>query len=418
MTDTTTDPATIDPDALLAEILLTPEGKADPYSRYAAIREHSAAHRTQLGFVAVGRFDDCQWVLRDPRFGKGEIGPIWERHGVTEEEWRERFSAFSGRTSSMLMLDPPDHTRLRRLVAKAFTPKTVEQLRPEIVRLTDGILDRFDGGGVVDVIPELALQLPMAVISEMLGVPESYWPELQPLIRTAVATLELDPPLEALEAAAIAGRAVTARFEGLVDERRAHPSDDLLSELVHVEEEGEQLNHDELMATILLLFGAGFETTTNLIGNGLLALLEHPGELARLRADRTLLGSAVEELLRWDSPVQIDGRSAFEEVEVAGHTVPAGGFVVTLLAAANHDPTHYTAPDRFDVGRDEGPPMSFASGIHFCLGAALARLEGQVVFGRVLERFPTLELLDEDPPHKDNFVLRGLSELRIEARAA
>lgn len=411
MTDTTI----VDPDVLLAEILLSAEGKADPYPRYAAIREHSAAFRTNLGFVVVGRFEDCQWVLRDPRFGKGEVEAVWERYGITEEEWLESFSDFSKRTNSMLGLDPPDHTRLRRLVAKAFTPKTVETLRPDIVRLTDQLLDRFDRGAVVDVIPELALQLPIAVISEMLGVPESYWPELQPLIRTATATLELNPSLEQLQAAADAGRGIADRFEGLIADRREHPTEDLLSQLIHVEEQGDQLNHEELMATVILLFGAGFETTTNLIGNGLLALLDHPAELQRLRDDRSLLGSAVEELLRWDSPVQIDGRMAFEDMDVHGVPVEAGDQLVTLIGAANRDPRVFDEPDRFDVGRGTAPLMSFGAGIHFCLGASLARAEGQVVFDRLLDRFPVIEpgWGEERPHYRDSIVLRGLESLPV-----
>ncbi len=410
-----TDTATVDPDALLAEILLTPEGKADPYSRYAAIREHSAAFRTSIGFVVVGRFDDCQRVLRDPRFGKGEGIAVWEHYGLTEAEWRERFTDFQRRTTSMLGLDPPDHTRLRRLVAKAFTPKTVEQLRPDIIRLTAALLDGFEGGGVVDIIPELALRLPIAVISEMLGVPEAYWPELQPLVRTVVATLEISPPLDQLEAAAIAGRGIADQFEGLIADRREHPTDDLLSQLVHVEEAGDQLSHDELISTVILLFAAGFETTTNLIGNGLLALLDHPAELQRLRDDRSLLGTGVEELLRWDSPVQIDGRQTFEAMDLHGVPLEAGDQVVTLLGAANRDPRTFDEPDRLDVGRTTAQLMSFGAGIHFCLGAPLARAEGRVVLDQLLDRFPVIEpgWGDERPRYRDSIVLRGLESLPV-----
>lgn len=411
MTDTTT----VDPDALLGEILLTPEGKADPYSRYAAIREHSAAFRTSIGFVVVGRFDDCQLVLRDPRFGKGEGNPMWEQYGLTEAEWLERFTGFTQRTSSMLGLDPPDHTRLRRLVAKAFTPKTVEQLRPDIVRLTDQLLDGFTPGSVVDVMPELALRLPIAIISEMLGVPEQYWADLQPLVRAATITLEINPTLDQLDAAAAATRAIADTFEGLIAQRRAHPTDDLLSHLIHVEEAGDQLSHGELIATVILLFGAGFETTTNLIGNGLLALLEHPDQLQRLRDDLTLLGPAVEELLRWDSPVQIDGRTAFETMDLHGVPVEAGDQVVTLLGAANRDPRVFDDPNRFDVGRGASQLMSFGAGIHFCLGAALARAEGQVLLDRLLDRFAVIEPAwgDERPRFRDSIVLRGLESLPV-----
>jgi cytochrome P450 len=408
-----TDTSTIDPDALLAEVMLTPEGRADPYPRYAAIREHTPAFRSAIGMVVLTRYDDCQWVLRDPRFGKGETGPMWERYGLTVDEWNARFGEFEHRTRSMLGLDPPDHTRLRRLVAKAFTPKTVEQLTPEIVRLTDLVLDDFDGE--VDIISRLALTLPIAVIGEMLGVPERDRGELQPLVRAAVVTLEFNPSLEQLDGAAVAVHELIDRFEQLISERRLEPADDLLSQLIHVEEAGEQLSHDELLATTLLLFGAGFETTTNLIGNGLLALLDHPWELQRLRDDRSLLGTGVEEMLRWDSPVQIDGRMAFEDVELHGVGLHAGEQVVTLLGSANRDPRKFDDPDRFDVGRAGPASMSFGAGIHYCLGAALARAEGQVVFDRVLDRFPVIEPAwgDERPRHRESVVLHGLESLPV-----
>jgi cytochrome P450 len=398
-------------DALLAEILMTPEGKADPYPRYAALREHSRAFRSSLGLVFVGRYDDCQTVLRDPRFGKSMVDAIWERYHLSEHEWLERFPGFDGRRKSMLGLNPPDHTRIRKLVAKAFTPKTVGNLRPDIVRLTDEVLDGFDGA--VDIIAELALALPIRVIGEMLGVPVSTSDELQPLVRSAVATLELEPPLDQLDAAAEAARGIAAHFEGLIAQRRANPTEDLLSQLIHVEEHGDQLSYDELIATVILLFGAGFETTTNLIGNGLLAMLDHPDQFDRLREDRTLLRTAVDEMLRWDSPVQLDGRTAFEDLDLFGVEVKTGENVITMLGSANRDPRKFTDPDTFDVTREGVAPMSFAAGIHFCLGAPLARAEGQVVFDRLLDRFTGIEPAwgDDRPPHRDSLVLHGLESL-------
>jgi cytochrome P450 len=410
MNDTTT----VDPQALLAEILLTAEGKADPYSRYAAIREATPAFPTDMGFTVVSRYDDCQLVLRDPRFGKGQDARPWQQFGLDESEWEARFGGFSRRTTSMLGMNPPDHTRLRRLVAKAFTPKTVETLRPDIVRLTDELLDRV-GDGVVDVIPEIALQLPIAVISQMLGVPESMWDELQPWVRAAVATLEINVSIEQMEAASVGVHHLVEAFGDLIAERRTAPTDDLLSMLIHVEESGDQLTHDELISTVLLLFGAGFETTTNLIGNGLLALLDHPGELTRLREDRALMPTAVEELLRWDSPVQVDGRRVFEEIDVHGIRIAAGEEVVTLLGAANRDPRAFDDPDRLDLGREGTQVMSFGAGIHFCLGAPLARAEGRVVFDRLLDRYPVIEPAwgDERPRYRDSIVLRGLESLPV-----
>jgi cytochrome P450 len=411
---TTETPGTVDPNALLFEAMMTPEGKADPYPRYALLHEHAPVFESILDALVVVRYADCWEVLRDNRLGKSDQGP--RDIGAVTPHQRERLQQLEPRANTMLFLNPPDHTRLRGLVSKAFTPRTVERLRPHILRLTDGVLDGFDGE--VDVMATLAFPLPVTVIGEMLGVPEADRQGFQPLVRAATKALEFAMSDDEFDAALDAQEQMTAYFTDLVAERRRAPQDDLLSSLINARDEDDRLSEEEIVSTVILLFAAGFETTTNLIGNGLLALLRHPEEQRRLRDDPDLLKPAVEEILRWDSPVQIDGRSAFEDVEVAGRAVPAGGFVVTLLGAANHDPTHFTDPGRFDVGRDEGPPMSFASGIHYCLGAALARLEGQVVFGRVLERFPTLALLDDAPHYRDSFTLRGLSELRVEARAA
>jgi cytochrome P450 len=218
-----------------------------------------------------------------------------------------------------------------------------------------------------------------------------------------------------MDAAASASKIIAEHLEGLIAARRAAPTDDLLSELVHVEEQGDQLSHEELITTVMLLFGAGFETTTNLVGNGLLALLDHPDELRRLRDDRALMKTAVEELLRWDSPVQVDGRVTFEDVDVGGMPIAAGEQFVTLLGAANRDPRVFDDPDRFDVGRVGQAPMSFGAGIHYCLGAALARAEGAVVFDRMLDRFPVIEPAwgDRRPGYRDTIVLHGLESLPV-----
>jgi cytochrome P450 len=403
----------VDPDALLVEAVLTPEGRADPYPLYAAVREHAPAFRTAAGPVVVTRYDDCEWVLRDPRFGKGTPRP-WERNGITEAEWHERFPGYARNRRALLFLDPPDHTRVRRLVAKAFTPRTVERLRPDIVRLTDDVLDRLDGE--VDVISDLALALPITVIGEMLGVPEGDRDELQPLVRASTAALDPQAPLDDLDVAFRARDAVGERMQELIAERRAQPTDDLLSHLTHVEEAGDRLTPDELVSTVTQLFAAGFETTTNLIGNGLLALLDHPDQMARLRVDRSLLGTAVEEMLRWDPPVQLDSRQPLVEMDIHGVPVRRGETVVTLLGAANRDPRTFPDPDRFDVGRDGATSLSFASGIHYCVGAALARVEGQVVFDRLLTRFPVIAPAWPDgsrPSVRPSPVLRGLTSLPV-----
>jgi cytochrome P450 len=406
----------VDPDALLLELFLTPEGKADPYPRYTQLLEVAPIHDSALEMWVLSRYDDCQFVLRDPRFGK-DADQIGRRAGLPEDLLAAELAFRRGR-ESLLMLNPPDHTRLRKLVSKAFTPRTVESLRPHIVRLTDDILDRvvarFGRGQPVDVMAELAFPLPVTVIGEMLGVPAADRAQFQTLVRATTKTLEMDLTVEILDEASAAFAAMEEYFRDLVTQRRRQPTDDLLSHLIAVEEAGDQLTVDELISIAILLFAAGFETTTNLIGNGLYALLQHPGQLVRLREDTGLIPAAVEELLRWDSPVQVDGRAVFEDVVIEGHRLPAGSTVVTLIGAANRDPLHWTDPNRFDVSRDEGPPMSFGSGIHYCLGASLARVEGQVVLDRLLRRFSSWEpAFDGPPPRRDTLTLRGLQALSV-----
>jgi cytochrome P450 len=232
-------------------------------------------------------------------------------------------------------------------------------------------------------------------------------------VRSVTAVLELAVTPDAMVAASAADATLTEYFADLVAERRARPHDDLLTQLIEAEDKGDQLSERELISTAILLFAAGFETTTHLLGNGLLALLRNPDQLARMRADRSLVKSAVEELLRYDSPVQLAARTAYEDLSIDGHHIAAGSTVLALLGAANRDPARFTDPDRLDVGRAEGSPISFGGGIHFCLGAALARMEAQIVLDRLLDRFPTIELVDDHPTHRDSLTLRGLVDLRV-----
>jgi cytochrome P450 len=400
----------IDADSLLMELVATPEGRTDPYPRYAALRTHAPVHRSSFGFWVVTRYDDCQQVLREHGVGK-DFSRTAPALGLTEEQYAEQ-AVFRNDHNSMLFADPPDHTRLRSLATRAFTPRTVEALRPHIVAVVDELLDGLEGREV-DVMTSLAYPLPVTVIGEMLGVPAGDRAQFQPLVRAVAAVLELMITPEGLAAATAAQATMENYFGDLVAERRARPQPDLLSQLIEAEDRGDQLTRGELVATAILLFAAGFETTSNLIGNGLLALLRHPDQLRRLRQDRSLLRPAVEELLRYDSPVQVNGRAVYEDIEVAGMRMEAGSTVLTLLGAANRDPARFSEPDRLDVGRAEGAPISFGSGIHFCLGAALARLEGQVVLDRLLDRFGTIELLDPQPRIRDSLTLRGLTELPV-----
>src|SRR5579863_10397429 len=359
----TTTSEVLDPDAELAAVLGTPEGRADPYPHYARIREHAPVFRSSMGNWIVTRFADCQQVLRAPQFGKESdrnavARTRLARLGSSAEEAAGFFEFFQ-RRQSMLTLNPPDHTRLRGLVARAFTPNTVEALRPHVVGLCDGLLDVMaevaGGGRSVDVMRELAFPLPVAVIGELLGVPGGDRAQFQALVRAATAILEPLSNLEDLRAARTARLSMEQYFAELIGDRRTHPADGLLSELVAVSDGSDHLSEDEVISTAVLLFAAGFETTTNLIGNGLFALLSHPEELTRLRSsaqDPRAVQRAVEELLRWDSPVQIDGRTALHATEVAGQDIAPGEVVMTLLGAANRDPRRFRHPDTLDLDRD------------------------------------------------------------------
>lgn len=402
--------STIEPDALLLELIATPEGRADPYPRYAGLRERAPVHRSAFGIWTLTNYEDCHLLLRHPGVGK-DFSSAMDSLGLTDSD-REAQDRFRNDRSNMLVTDPPDHTRLRGLVTRAFTARTVEKLRPRIATLVDELLDTFDPGEV-EVMDALAFPLPVTVIGDMLGVPAEDRPLLRPLVRSVTAILELAVSPEALAEATDADDKLAAYFADLIADRRAHPRDDLLTKLIEAEDQGDQLSEHELISTVILLFAAGFETTTHLIGNGLLALVRHPGEVARLRADRSLVRGAVEELLRYDSPVQLAARTTYEELPVGDQTIPAGSMVVAMLGAANRDPARFADPDRLDVGRDEGPPMSFGGGIHFCLGAALARMEGQIVLDRLLDRFATMELVGGPPTVRDSLTLRGLTDLRV-----
>ncbi|MDQ4132957.1 MAG: cytochrome P450 [Actinomycetota bacterium] len=402
--------STIDADALLAELVATAEGKADPYSRYATLRAIAPVHRSSFGLVVLTRYDDCLHLLRHPGVGK-DFSRAASSMGLDDAQ-RAQQAEFRNDRSNMLFADPPDHTRLRRLAGRAFTPRTVEAMRPQVVALVDDLLDRF-GDGELDVMDALAFPLPVTVIGEMLGVPAEDRARFRPLVRAVTAFLELVVTAEALSEGAAASATLEQYFAELIAERRARPQDDLLTRLIQAEDEGERLSEWELISTSILLFAAGFETTTHLIGNGLLALLHHPDQLERLRGDRALLRPAVEELLRYDSPVQITARTAYEALRFGPERIEPWTTVIALVGAANRDPAKFTDPDHLDVARSEAPPMSFGSGIHHCLGAALARMEMQVVLDRLLERFESFELLDEHPRHRDSLTLRGLVDLRV-----
>jgi cytochrome P450 len=389
---------------------LDPAFIADPYPFYRRLREAAPVCKTPQGFWLITRYEDVAFALRDKRFGKDFVGNMKRRYGGADG-MNEPAIASLART--MLVLDPPDHTRLRGLVNKAFTARRVADMRPRIRKIVDEQLDRVIDKGEMDVMRDLAHRLPVIVICDMLGIPEDHRAPF--LAGSNVNGRILEPvPMtrQEIDQANLNTQMAGTYFRQLCDLRRREPQDDLTTELVRAEEAGDKLSAEELEANIGLLFGAGHETTTNLIGNGLLALHRQPDQWERLKADPSLVPNAVEELLRYDSSVQLTGRVTNTEVEIGGVTLPAQESVITLLGAANRDPAQYPDPDRLDVGREHIRPMSFGGGIHHCLGAQLARLEAELVFTALIERMPDLTLPEKDEPAwRRSFTLRGLTRL-------
>ncbi len=389
---------------------LSPEFIRDPYPHYHQLRATDPVHRSPLGFFVASRHADVSNVLRDKRFGKDFVGRMTRRFGaeILDEP------VYRSMRHWMLQQDPPDHTRLRGLVVKAFTARRVEDMRPRIQQIVDATLDRVAPQGHMDLIADFAFRLPVTVICEMLGIPQEEHEMFFTGARASGRLLDPVPLSRAeLDAANSANLASAEYFRHLFELRRREPGDDLTTQLVRAEEEGSRLSNEELTANIILLFGAGHETTVNLIGNGLLALHRHPDQLRLLREDPTLVANAVEEFLRYDSSVQLTGRVALEDgISVGGVAVPKGEGLLCLLGAANRDPAVYPEPDRLDITRPNIRPLSFGGGIHFCLGAQLARIEAEIAIATLLRRLPGLKL--DDPDHPDwrpTFVLRGLNRL-------
>ena len=388
-----------------------PEVMADPVPTYRRMRETEPVHRNLVGGWTLFRYDDSQALLRDPRTS------VEDRNAApsTRNEFVERLrSERSNGARAILNLDPPDHDRLRRLVTKAFTPRTVASLEPFVQTLVDESIDAIAANGGGDIIDDLAFIIPFAVITEMLRMP----PEDAPMVRdwSHAIVKTLDPVLSEAEIddAIEFGSRMREYCIERIAEKRAHPDDGLLSMLIRAEDDGDALDEDELIDQVILLYIAGHETTVNLIGNGTLALLRNPAEYARLGASADLAQNATEELLRFDSPVQYSRRIVVEPTEIRGQAIEVGDFVLTCLGSANHDPLRWgPSADTLDLGRDgAGAHLSFGNGIHHCLGAALARLEGRVALGSLARRLPTLELAGE-PVRNGRIVLRGLDALPV-----
>jgi cytochrome P450 len=407
---TTTQPIVFNP--------IDPAFRANPYPIYERILAEDPVHLTPFGVRAFARHADCMAILRDVKHFSSD-----DRKSPNYGAIREAFTTNLGPENAdvsdedrpFLFMDPPDHTRLRRLVSQAFSARTVEPLRPRVQEIVDGLLDAAEERGSMDAIADLSYPLPVAVICEMLGVPT----EDQPIFGVWSQELarSLDPNIgmaaDEMQRRIQAVKASRDYFRGLVAERRKSRGSDLISALIAAEDEGDKLSEGELLSTCTLLLIAGHETTVNLIGNGVLQLLQHPDELAKFRAEPDLAPSMVEEVLRYDPPVQFDGRHCIETAEVAGVTIEPGNFVMMLIGAANRDPAAFDDPGRFDITRGATNHIAFGYGIHFCLGAPLARLEGQIALRSLTQRFPKLHLESNELRYKDQITIRGLAELRV-----
>ena len=385
-----------------------------PYAQYADLREAAPVHQSAFGPWMLTRYEDCVRLLRNPDVSvEDRNAGIDRRARMFGDDDPRRVRG----TSAILNLDPPDHTRLRRLAGKAFTPRRVDALGPRIEALVDQALDRVAAPGPagMDVIADLAFPLPFAVISELLGIPTDDGDRLRDVSHTLVRTLEPLTSPDDIPLLLAASDAMYAHVEETIRWKRANPADDLLTALIRVEEDGDTMSHQELHDQVALLYIAGHETTVNLIGNGTLALLRHPAELARLQAEPTLIANAIDELLRFDGPVQFSRRILLTDLEIDGVTIPARSFVFTVLGAANHDPEHFGPDaDALDLTRRLAPQhLSFGGGIHHCLGAVLARAEARAAIGGLVRRFPTIALASDTPAWNGRLVLRGLDALPV-----
>jgi cytochrome P450/DNA-binding transcriptional regulator YbjK len=398
-----------------AAAMAGPEFRADPYPLWHRLRATDPVHQDPTGMWLLTRYADVEPALRDSRFSSNR--ELFEsRRRLLEQRGSTSLDDTIGR--SMLSVDPPDHTRLRKLVNKAFTPRRVEGLRPRVTEVVDELLTAVEPAGGMDLIADLAYPLPVTIICELLGVPVADRDRVSGWSRDLIdVDSVLEPSPEYLERLDVTVRALGDYLRDLVARRRARPADDLLSALVAVRDGtvpgAATLSEEELLGTAILLLLAGHVTTINLIGNGTLALLRHPDQLRRLQEDPSLVHSAVEELLRYDSPVQVTARALLEDVETGGKVLPAGSEVLTVVAAANRDPERFREPDRLDLTRPDNRHLSFGGGIHFCLGAPLARLEGEVALRALAQRLPGLQLATDEPTWRPNPFLRGLESLPV-----
>ena len=388
---------------------LDPEFIADPYPHYRKLRDDDPVHRSLVGALLVTRYDDVHNVLRNPNT------TVQRDHSTDVPDYMKPLTdRYEERTPSILGLDPPDHTRLRKLVQRTFTPRAIGRMRDQTTSIVDDLLDELADQNEIDLIADYAFVVPFAVIHSMLGLPEADMAKVRSWSQALGQTLEPFMTPEQVDEAVEGGIRMDEYLREALAWKRSEPGDDLFTELIAVEEEGDSMSEPELLSMVSLLFVAGHETTVNLIGNGICALLAHPDQLAQLRADPTVDETLADELLRYDSPVQNSGRRLLEPMVLSGVEVEAGEMVMTALGAANRDPRFWgdTADDLDVTRRDAARHVSFGSGVHHCLGAALARMEGEIAVTHLLRRFSELSLAAE-PTFNGRIILRGRDRIPI-----
>jgi cytochrome P450 len=390
--------------------LLSPEHFAAPYETYALMRENDPLYwHEQMGMWFITRYEDVRTLTRDRRVSSNRIDAFMPAGAREKTEFVRGFF-----TDWMLFSDPPEHTRLRKLISRAFVPRSIAMLESFTHRVVDEALDRVEGKDQIDIVGDFGFPVPSRVIAHMLGVAPDHVEDFEHWSRDILQVPSLvGDPQENLTITYEAMRSLEAYFRDLIAERRAVPAEDLLGLMVQANDDGSVLSDEELIAHCALLLIAGHETTTNLIGNGTLALLRNPGELARFRAQPDLAGPAVEELLRYDGTVAGIARQAKEDIQLSAGVVPAGAVLMGVLPAANRDPAVFTDPDRLDLGRGDTRHLGFGGGVHACIGAALARMETRIAMTSLLARYPRIELAVSEPSHIASWAIRGLTSLPV-----
>jgi cytochrome P450 len=391
---------------------LLPEVLDNPYPLFQRLRSEDPVHQDPggRGWI-VSRYEDSEKVLSDKRFSAQRMASAQERAGLSQ-------AVTNALMRQMLFMDPPDHTRLRGLFTKAFTPSRMEALKPQVTGMVRELLDKVrQNGGQMDFIHDFAVPLPVAVIAQMLGVPAADWPSLREWsvgLGKLLGGVELSPQVHAQSQAGV--MQFVKYFAELITERRKQPQADMISGLIEVEEQGDRLSTEELIVNLILLMAAGHGTTTHLLGNGLLALSRHPEQWQYLVANPVVTPNAINELLRFDGPVQVTGRQAIDDVPLGNRTIRKGEIATALLGSANHDEARFTDPDRLDLQRPSVRPLSFGHGIHTCLGAALARMEAQVVFSELAKSYPRIAITNA-PERSPSLAFRSLLSLPVALNA-